>query len=205
MAADSHFTIGETFRPAGSFVRWYKTDFLFFLGFLILVVFLPAVIASQMDPVVTGIVIAIILLTTFAFFTWIRLYYESMVYQLREDEVNWKRGVWFRRTGIVPYNRITNLDLVQGPVMRAFGISSLAIQTAGYSGQTVPEIRIEGIEHAEELRELIRDRVRKSCRGDEGTGGHPAPAAASVRGGMDERVLSELVAIRQLLEKGAGR
>jgi membrane protein YdbS with pleckstrin-like domain len=58
-----------------------------------------------------------------------------MWYELRDDEINWKRGVWFRTTGIVPYNRITNLDVRQGPFMRYLGISTLAIQTAGYSGR----------------------------------------------------------------------
>ena len=27
---------------------------------------------------------------------WVGLYYESMFYGLREDEIAWKRGVWFR-------------------------------------------------------------------------------------------------------------
>jgi membrane protein YdbS with pleckstrin-like domain len=85
-----------------------------------------------------------------------------MWYELRDDAMSWKRGVWFHRTGIVPFNRITNLDIIQGPVMRMLGISTLSIQTAGYSGQAVPEIRIEGIEHAEVLRELIRSLVRQS-------------------------------------------
>ena len=66
---------------------------------------------------------------------WVDIYYESMWYELREDEINWKRGVWFRTTGIVPYNRITNLDVRQGPFMRALGISNLALQTAGTPGR----------------------------------------------------------------------
>jgi uncharacterized protein len=122
-----------------------------------------------------------------------------MWYELRDDEMRWKRGVWFHTTGIVPYNRITNLDIKQGPVMRALGISTLAIQTAGYSGKAMAEIRIEGMEHAEELRELIRTLVRHSgASGGGGTGGAHAPAAAIT---TDQRILEELVTIRQLLER----
>jgi hypothetical protein len=40
--------------------------------------------------------------------------------------------------------------------MRALGISTLAVQTTGISGQAVPKIRIEGMEYSQELRELIR-------------------------------------------------
>jgi hypothetical protein len=103
-------------------------------------------------------------------------------------------------TGIVPYNRITNLDLVQGPVMRALGISTLSIQTAGYSGQYQPEIRIEAIEHAEELREIVRTMVRGRSGGD-GTGsGAPAPSGKPAS--TDAEVLEELRKIRVLLERG---
>lgn len=97
-----------------------------------------------------------------------------MWYELREDEMSWRRGVWFRKTGIVPYNRITNIDIRQGLVTWALGISMLSVQTAGYSGQAVPEIRIEGIEHAEELRELIRFLVRQPGPAVTGQGGHRA-------------------------------
>jgi len=119
-----------------------------------------------------------------------------MWYELKDDEMSWKRGVWFHTTGIVPYNRITNLDIKQGPVMRALGISTLAVQTAGYSGQAVPEIRIEGMKHAEELRELLRTLVRYPGTSGDGTGGALAPALS-----MDQKILDELVKIRLVLEQ----
>jgi len=55
--------------------------------------------------------------------------------------------------------------------MRRLEISTLSIQTAGYSGQAVPEIRIEGTEHADDLRELICSLVRQSGMHGDGTGG----------------------------------
>jgi len=116
--------------------------------------------------------------------------------------MSWKRGVLFHTTGIVPYNRITNLDIKQGPVMRWLGISTRSIQTAGYSGQVVPEIRIEAIEHAEELRELIRSMVRGgyAAAGDgTGTGAHKPPLASS--GSTHQQMLEELKKIRSLLEQ----
>ena len=91
------------------------------------------------------------------YLTGVKMYYDSMWYELHDDEMRWKRGVIFRSTGIEPCNRITIIDIRQGPVIRALGISTVSIQTAGYSGAAVPEIRIETIEHADELRELIRN------------------------------------------------
>lgn len=45
--------------------------------------------------------------------------------------------------------------------MRLPGISTPAVQTARYSGQAAPEIRIEGMEPAGEFREPIRPLVRQ--------------------------------------------
>ena len=130
---------------------------------------------------------------------WVGLFYESMWYELRDDEITWKRGVWFRTTGIIAYNRITNLDVRQGPFMRFLGISNLSIQTAGYSGQPMPEILIEAIGHAEELRELIRSMVRGSPARDDGTGNSTVSQGNS--NPVDQQILGELIRIRTLLEK----
>jgi hypothetical protein len=76
------------------------------------------------------------------------------------------------------------------------GISTLSIQTAGYYGQVVPEIRIDGIEHADDLRELIRSLVRESGVQDYGTG-----FASSFTVSADQKMIDELVKIRMLLEQ----
>jgi membrane protein YdbS with pleckstrin-like domain len=152
-------------------------------------------IPAYASAVAVAILIAIVVFILF----WTVLYYKSVVYHLNTTEMTWKRGVWFRKTGIVPYNRITNVDIVQGPVMRLFGISNLKIQTAGYSGSnSSSEISIEGIVEPEPLRTLIMDFVR---------GATPSPAAT---GGAVEKVpqnadlaalIREVAAIRKLLEE----
>ena len=43
-----------------------------------------------------------------------RLPYEEHLVQAREDEINWKRGVLVPDNGIVPSDRITNLDVHRG-------------------------------------------------------------------------------------------
>jgi len=188
-----HFPLNTPFKPSPSMVTWFLANFLllevFLFGFLLVVA--PE---DGAGILVLALVLAIV------FFVWVKLYYTSMWYELRDDEMNWRRGVIFRTTGIVPYNRITNLDLRQGPVMRALGISTLSIQTAGYSGQAKPEIRIEAIQQAEELRELIRTMVRScSARGDgTGTG---APEAAPAGSAVNLQILEELKRIRMLLEQ----
>ncbi|MDD4255539.1 MAG: PH domain-containing protein [Methanofollis sp.] len=185
-------TIGEDFKPAPQFKTYY---FLYlFLTTLLAAVFIlfPVFLADEpvLNTLFAGGLIAVVIFVA----VWIPLYYRSVVYHLGGTEMTWKRGVWFRGTGIVPYNRITNVDIVQGPLMRVFGISDLRIQTAGYSAQAQAEIRIQGVEEPEEVRELIMAQVRGRPPVAATTGGEetvPAP---------EDAVLAELQAIRRVLE-----
>ncbi|QSZ67952.1 PH domain-containing protein [Methanofollis aquaemaris] len=195
-------TIGKDFKPAPQFKRYY------FLSLVILAIFgaffilLPVSFAGEalLTLIFGGGMLALIIFVA----VWIPLYYQSIVYHLTDTEMTWKRGVWFRSTGIVPYNRITNVDIIQGPVMRLFGISNLRIQTAGYSAQAQAEIRILGIEEPEPLRELIMTQVRGRPPVAAVTGGEEETAPVPVGAGQ-EAVVTELRAIRELLEKMAER
>ena len=152
-------------------------------------------------PSVLPLFVSVLLVVVLAFsLLWVALYNESITYHLNKTEMTWKRGVWFRRTGIVPYNRITNVDIVQGPLMRLFHISNLKIQTAGASADGNPEISLVGIREPEPLRAVIMDFVR----------GHPSVAAATGAeyAGIPPNytnqdmaaLLKEVSAIRKILE-----
>ncbi len=206
MASENYFPLSTPFKPAQALVTWFIIDFAFLMVFILACTVLPVILSSP-DAFIAAAFMLCTVVVFVIFACWTRLYYQSMSYELHEDEMRWKRGVWFRTTGIVPYNRITSLDLKQGPVMRWLRISTLSIQTAGYSGQSVPEIRIEAIEHAEELRELLRTLVRQSGSSvhNDGTGtSAPAPSpTGSVTGSMSTNLLmlDELKKIRSLLEQ----
>lgn len=198
MSSQTHYPLNLPFKPAAALKTSFTVNF---FGTLLLIagcMIVPILFGAGADPIIIAVIVAFLFAIVVVFLIWLSLYYESMWYELREDEMSWKRGVWFHTTGIVPYNRITNLDIKQGPVMRALGISTLAIQTAGYSGQAVPEIRIEGMEHAEELREILRSLVRHTSALGDGTGGvHAAVQPAST----DQKILDELIRIRVVLEQ----
>jgi len=111
MTALEHFPLGTPFRPSPAFVSWFIIDFILAGLFIVLCLVLP-LFFSDSPAYFTGVVTpGIFVLAILVFATWTRLYYQSMSYELHEDEMRWRRGVWFRTTGIVPYNRITNLDI----------------------------------------------------------------------------------------------
>ena len=184
--------IGEEFKPAPQFKKLYFIYLLLAILFTILWWYIPIVLFTPFD--VKGIVTIPILAILIFIAYWIPKYYETMIYKLTKDEIVWRRGVWFKKTGVVPYNRITNIDIGQGPISRMLGIASLKIQTAGYSGQTPAEIKIEGVEQFEELRELIMEFVK---------GKKPVAVETYEEENIDLKILNELVKIRKLLEKSS--
>ena len=132
MAKSQIFPLNTLFKPSVALTTWFIVDFALIILVILSCLIVTQILASEPDWLITGLILTGLLILIVIFVAWVRLYYQSMWYELRDDEMSWKRGVWFRRTGIVPYNRITNLDVIQGPVMRRLGISTLSIQTAGY-------------------------------------------------------------------------
>lgn len=185
--------IGEAFRPVPEFRSYLYASLVLAVALLVLPWLVPIVLFTW-GIVALAVVLPVLAAVVFVVY-WIPRYYESIVYRLTVTEITWQRGVWFRQTGIVPYNRITNVDIVQGPLMRFFAFSAVRVQTAGYSAQAQAEIVLNGIADPKDLQEKIMDFVRRT--GPVAVGGGPeevpVPPAA-------DAIVEELRAIRRLLE-----
>ena len=94
--------------------------------------------------------LAIILIITLAF-TPRRV--RAIGYQLRDDDLVFRRGIMFQRIVSVPYGRMQLVDVNRGPLARAFGLSELKFVTAvAATGVTIPGLpELE----AEELRDTL--------------------------------------------------
>ena len=147
---------GEWFKPEKLVSLYDKYLYITFL-----VVFLPLIAISFVPSCTGGAVVSAIFFTIFGFtFWWIRAFYETSFYRLTQDDIEHKRGVWFKSKTEVPYNRITNVDTNQGPVQRYVGCGQVKIQTAGSSAQTGAELIINGVENFEEIQEQIVMKVK---------------------------------------------
>lgn len=63
----------------------------------------------------------------------------SIGYQLRDDDLLFRRGILFQRFVAVPYGRMQLVDINRGPVSRILGLSELKFVTAAAStGVTIP-------------------------------------------------------------------
>ncbi|MBB5633319.1 hypothetical protein BKA04_001542 [Cryobacterium mesophilum] len=74
-------------------------------------------------------------------------------YQLRDDDLLFRRGILFQRFVAVPYGRMQLVDINRGPLSRMLGLSELKFVTAAAStGVTIPGLREAD---ADELRDKL--------------------------------------------------
>ncbi len=77
----------------------------------------------------------------------------SYGYQLREDDLLFRRGLLFQRFVAIPYGRMQLIDINRGPLSRALGLSELKFVTAAATtGVTIPGLPEQ---EAEELRDHL--------------------------------------------------
>jgi len=77
----------------------------------------------------------------------------SIGYQLRADDLLFRRGLMFQRFVSVPYGRMQLVDINRGPLDRAVGLSELKFVTAAASsGVIIPGLPAVD---AEELRDKL--------------------------------------------------
>jgi len=79
----------------------------------------------------------------------------SIGYQLRDDDLLFRRGLMFQRFVSVPYGRMQLVDINRGPLARALGLSELRFVTAAAASNVV----IPGLpnDDAEALRDRLVD------------------------------------------------
>ena len=77
----------------------------------------------------------------------------SIGYQLRPDDLLFKRGLMWQRMVAVPYGRMQLVDINRGPIARLVGLSELKFVTAAAaSGVVIPGL-------AEAVAEDLRDKL----------------------------------------------
>ena len=75
---------------------------------------------------------------------------------LTPDYLDIARGIFWRKRFVIPFIRVQNTDTRQGPILRAFGLSSVTVATAAGEHE-IPGL---GIEEAD----VLRDRAAELAR-----------------------------------------
>jgi membrane protein YdbS with pleckstrin-like domain len=106
----------------------------------------------ELLPVLAVLVLASVVVGVMPELRWRRWRYE-----IRPDEVDLQRGIfWIGRT-LVPLARIQHVDTRQGPLQRRFGLSTVVLYTAAGPNQ-IPELSTPVAERARDrIAELTRE------------------------------------------------
>ncbi len=172
-------------------------------GFLWWIIPLTVALTVLGEALIAGIVASAVLLPVFVILVvalyWIPKFHSSIKYVLEEDEIVVEKGVWWKTKSMVPYNRITNVNIYQGPISRHYGVGRLSIQTAGFSGvnssgQKTAEADIIGIRNFEETKDAVMSYVK-------GLKPVAVEAEAEFPKDINREVLEELRRIRKAVEK----
>ncbi len=112
--------------------------FLVFLWWLIPVVAIVAFMPElQIDIILSLVVIASFFVVAGFALYWIQRFHSSINYVLDDYEIIVTKGVWWKTKNIVPYNRITNIHVHQGPISRYLGLASWQFRLLVFPAQAV--------------------------------------------------------------------
>lgn len=113
----------------------------------------------------------------------LKRYYARLEIVLTRRDLKVRRGILNVEEKSIPLEKITDLALYQGPIMRLFDIKGMRVETAGQSAGGAL-VSIVGIEGVDEFRDAVldqRDRVSDWQEEETGSGsgssGESAPSA----------------------------
>jgi putative membrane protein len=119
-----------------------------------------ATVAALAVTVVGIVVIPIVAPIVYLYYT---RYYQRLSVRLTSRELKVRRGILVVEEKSTPLEKITDLAVYQGPVMRAMGLKGIKVETAGQTSTTGSAlVTVVGIVDTDDFRDLVleqRDRV----------------------------------------------
>lgn len=123
-------------------------------------------------------------------------YLDRMECVLTRKALKVKKGVLVRVEKTIPLEKITDMALIQGPIMRAFDIERLTVETAGQSGAGAL-VSLTGVVLAQDFREAVLEQRDKLTEKLEAASDEPGRPDAQAGGGT----VAVLVELRDSVQR----
>ena len=194
-------------RPDSALLKYWRWHWAVWTIIVCVPQFILALGLPNPGSLILGISCGICVLIAIALRLYIPLYFDTLTYTIENDLVVGTRGVLWKKRVTVPFRKITNIDISQGPVQRMFDLGTIHVQTAGTAGPqgAMAELRIEGMKQFDALRDeilqLLRSFFQTPASGSVSPAPEAQPAGPGTPGADMQAVVEELRAIRALLEK----
>ena len=124
-------------------------------------------------------------------------YLKSMSAEFSARSLIVKKGMLNRVEKTIPLEKITDLALYQGPIMRFYGVEGLKVETAGQSSGAGSLVSLVGVVEARAFRDAVL--TQRELLADSSTA-TTTPAAPTVPAGSEDMV-GVLMEIRDLARR----
>jgi membrane protein YdbS with pleckstrin-like domain len=154
------------------FVLWWIAAGMTMLGLSVGV--LATLVARK--PIISAVLLLVlcaeIVILVFSWFC-VRIEYDLRTYVVTDRSLRVREGAWVFKEMTLTYANVQNVQVLQGPLQRVFGIEDLRVDTAGGGGgmkhegqgDTGHNVTLAGLENAGEVRDLILSYVQVASRG----------------------------------------
>lgn len=129
-----------------------------------------------------------------------RRHYQRLRVVLTNRDLKIHRGIWVREEKSIPLEKITDLRVFQGPVMRHFGVTGLAVETAGQTSAGALAT-VFGIVDTEAFRDRVLEQRDRIADTDDGLATSVADQPAAAVGLDQGEVMAMLTDIRDILQR----
>jgi membrane protein YdbS with pleckstrin-like domain len=164
----------RSFRPAEGFLRYLKFYFWFALVVIDGLIFVGWIAITAAWPLagtllaLPAFVVAVV--PDIVAYIAIHLRYDTTWYLISDRSLRIRRGIWLLHETTITYENIQNIRVTQGPLQRFFGIGNVLVETAGGGSghqegagtSLMHRGLIEGVDNANEIRDLILSHLRKT-------------------------------------------
>jgi membrane protein YdbS with pleckstrin-like domain len=164
------------FQPADGFLRYLKLYFWTALLLIDLAIVAAWLVVTFAFPVAGAILalptLLVAVVPDIVAYVAIHLRYDTTWYVLSDRSLRIRRGIWIIHETTITFENAQNVTIRQGPIQRWYGIADILVETAGGGGSHGAEGKlqssaahcglIEGVADADQIRDLIMARLRRS-------------------------------------------
>jgi putative membrane protein len=105
-------------------------------------------------------------------------YYARLRVILSARDLKVHRGILNRMEKTIPLEKITDLAVYDGPIMRHFGVKGIRVETAGQSSGAGALVTVIGIEDTDGFRDMVLNQRDRITERDDAPAATPAAAAS---------------------------
>jgi uncharacterized protein len=142
---------------------WYIKWWVVFIPCAVLLTLLLSTIRYPESVAILTTLIMFLIAALIVLF-WIPPFHKSLLYEINDDSVVISKGVFWKIKTAVPFSKIANVNIKQGPLQKIFKLGTVNIIAAEDEDHRLsyPDIQFVDIKLAEETRSEILRRIKSN-------------------------------------------